>query len=255
MFIACAPILKTVTREQDTQRVRTIRHGEQAESIWDRSKHSARSWSWSTDAQDQANAELEGHEQQYVDPRFVYTEADAIEDSLIFPDEKTGEMEDHLFRPSPGVLDKLEKMVTFNPRRWAQDLDSDEEISDDELESYGDDEIIEPVQDLPEDDEDADWDAEESLEAEYVAVEEARSLMIDHFTTTTIFNTCDPDYFLSAVKNPSSLRNIPEFIAGDPAELMELLRYCMRGQKVYHDDDDFMQADFARYLERQSSKG
>jgi hypothetical protein len=62
-------------------------------------------------------------------PIYGYTDADEIEDALLFPHEASGEMKDNLFGDNPSAMDDFENGF-FNPDAFAEDLDTDEESMD-----------------------------------------------------------------------------------------------------------------------------
>ena len=91
MFKQAVPILKTLGRDPVTFRTRDINEGE--ESLWDKLQH-GKSYYVDTDtgtiAEDQ-------HQEK------VYRQADALEDSILFPDEGNA-----LFKLNSNTLAKLE---------------------------------------------------------------------------------------------------------------------------------------------------
>lgn len=165
------PVLDTITRDPITKRARDLRPGSDEESIFQRLTGSKAQHmfgnAFKTHSADDLNETL--------DPKLAYSlfynEADALEDSILFPDE---------FNPSglnPGIpefVSKISRFETEGPeiRRFMYDLDIDEDLPDDlsgeeeELNSTGDsqeyvlDSELDADHDDWEDDED-DWEDEE----------------------------------------------------------------------------------------------
>jgi hypothetical protein len=71
-------VLKTITREEKTHRVRDIKPGEVVESIWDQTTN-PRAKSMSTSTNDEPQPEAHRH--------LLYNESDALEDAVLFPEE------------------------------------------------------------------------------------------------------------------------------------------------------------------------
>lgn len=241
MFGATSHILKTLTRDPVTTRVRSIKPSEDVESMWDGLDKTARAWSWSPHSHDV----LEGVQESYK-----YTEADEIEDALLFPDEATGEMANNLFRHYPSAMELFER-DPFDARKFASDRDTDDDDDDDsEGFNYDDDEAIE-------DDGDSEWE-NESSDKEYKLVfpgeEEALDALTEHFKTTSL-GLGEPDYFLPLLRNPSKSRFIPDVLKPHPFVIMENLRGALRSQKQYDHSPAGVEADFFRHIDREKSKG
>jgi hypothetical protein len=49
MFSVCAPIFNTITRDKETARVRSIKPGEDVETMWESLDQTAKAWRWSPD--------------------------------------------------------------------------------------------------------------------------------------------------------------------------------------------------------------
>ena len=259
MFSVSAPIFKTITRDKDTDRVRSIRPGEDVETMWDNLDRSAAAWRWNPNEPGPDNV-VEG-----IDESFVYTEADEIEDSILFPEEGSGEMKDNLFRANLSHMELFEKRPSLDMRRFVRDLDSDEELSDEDG-YYSDDEPTDGDSITEEDDDEANWDTEsdemsegsddayEFITAEKAEVDEAIEALSKHFKTTSISNRANPDYFLPILKDPASAWWIPESVRTSPPDLMAALRMSMKSQKDYEDELHSIEADFFRHIDREKSK-
>ena len=99
LFKPSESILKTIHKNLETGRVHTIKPNEEAESMWDMiQKGSAKVWQVST-ASD-ADEPVEGMSDTYR-----YSEADALEDAILFPDEATGQLQNNLFKEHASALD------------------------------------------------------------------------------------------------------------------------------------------------------
>jgi hypothetical protein len=266
MFSATRHILETITRDPITERVRSIKPGEEVASMWDGLDETARSYKWAPN--DSADMD-EGFQESYA-----YTEADALEDALLFPLETNGEMADNLFRNDPSAMEVFEK-ETIDVRRFAADLDTDDESmdSDEDLDSttgYDSDlaeQARKALEALEDDDEDSDWEDEELSDdndelhnngSNFVTAEEKDA--IDR-TVDVLSNqmkksgTREPDYFLPILQNPASATEIPKAIREDPANLMQVLKNALRCQKEYDSSHMGIKADFYRHIDRQKSKG
>lgn len=126
MYKQAAPIMKTIHRDPDTFRPRDAKAGE--ETLWDLVQRS-KSQFIDTETQTVAEDQLE-----YL----FYSEADALEDYILFPDEHLEG--DTVYRPHANALEKLARKGP-NMLRFIQDLDTDEETdsSGDENELSDDD--------------------------------------------------------------------------------------------------------------------
>ncbi|KAF2126227.1 hypothetical protein P153DRAFT_378428 [Dothidotthia symphoricarpi CBS 119687] len=253
MFSQARPILATITKDPNTERCRSIKPDEQVTSMWDDLDKTAVIWEWSTQ---------HGAKETEFEPR--YTEADELEDALLFPLEATGEMADNLFRNNPSAMEIFEKQ-SIDVRTFAADLDTDDEFSGSEgdFDSDMDDEAFEDdgeLDGLEDDDNDEDWDTEEgSSDGEYGyvhkgevgAANEAIDVLTKMFKGSSFR---EPDYFLSIIRNPSKANQIPESIRNNPADFMASLRIALRSQKAYDSSHIGIEADFHRHLDRQKSK-
>lgn len=126
MYKQAAPIMKTIHRDPDTFRPRDAKAGEK--TLWDLVQRS-KSQFIDTKTQSVAEDQLE-----YL----FYSEADALEDYILFPDEHLEG--DIVYRPHVNALEKLAGKAP-NMLRFIQDLDTDEETdsSDDDEELSDDD--------------------------------------------------------------------------------------------------------------------
>ena len=142
-YNVAAPILKTLTRDQRSYRVREIKPDEDAESIYDEIHHEGTRFL------------LRGPDMQVLEkpPKFLfYDDADALEDRVLFPEEYLGEEHGLAIGADMNQMEKLEyEAPDFD--RFVHDLDSDEDVPDKE-EHTGKDEDSEG----DEDEEDDGWE-------------------------------------------------------------------------------------------------
>jgi hypothetical protein len=214
MFSATRHILESITRDPVTERVRSINPDEQVESMWDGLEKTARAYRVNP-----ANSE---EMDQGFEASYVYTEADEIEDALLFPLEATGEMADNLFRNDPSAMERFEN-GTIDVRRFAADLDTDEEPDEDFDADLDDSELDEEaLAALEDDDGDSDWGTDEEefnvgqgfiMLEEQKAVNQTVDMLAAQMKKATTF---EPDYFLPIVRNPASATNIPDVVKNDP---------------------------------------
>jgi hypothetical protein len=252
MFSATRHILQTVARDPNTEHVRSIKPDEKVESMWDSLGKTSKAF-----VRDPAGGEMvEAFAQSYF-----YTEADKLEDALLFPQEANGDMVDNLFRNDPSAMEIFEK-GTIDIRKFADDLDTDEELMgeedyEDETDSELDEEELAALED---DDGDSEWgtdDDEASIGgAQFITAEEQDAIDDTiNICSAQMKRSSAPDYFLPILRNPAGARGIPEAVKRDPSNLMHALRNAMRCLKEYDGGDMGMHADFMRHLDRQKSKG
>ncbi|KAH6625600.1 hypothetical protein C7974DRAFT_434634 [Boeremia exigua] len=216
MFSTAGPILKTLTKDPDTDRMRSIKPGENVQSIWDGLDENARAWSWSP----QSGFDKEGFEDSYK-----YTEADELEDAILFPLEESGLLPNDLYHYVPNAMEMFET-DPIDLRRFAADLDTDDEVSSSEGTDLGE----------AEDDGNPDWEDHSDPESDEDAAK-AIEILSDQFSSSLMK---DPDYFIPILRNTTSKRAqmLPLSIRTNPEELMGA---CM-------------EADFYRHIDRQKSK-
>ena len=80
-------------------------------------------------------------------------------------------------------------------------------------------------------------------------------MLSEQFNSMTIANRRSLEYHLPIIQNPSSASMVPESIRNQPSRLKETLRMSLKQQKVYLDDQDSIEADFYRHIDRKKSKG
>lgn len=264
--------MQSVTHDPKTKRVRSIRPDEDVENMWDALDQTARVWSWSP---------TDGEVVEGFMPSYTYTEADAIEDALLFPEEIDGKMKNNLYRYNPSALDHFER-GTIDVRALANDLDTDEEgdyerngdvwgdpkddLDDPELGEYA----RKALDALEDDDGNSDWstdktdtdlgtdeDDESLLGPEFItaAEEDAVDQTVDMLSARMKeFKISEPDYFLPILRDPTCAKDIPDAVKKNPANLMGSLRQSLRCLKDYDMSERGMRNDFLRYTDRQKSK-
>lgn len=153
-FNIAAPILKTVARDPDSHRVREIKPGDEAESIYNEIHHPGTQF------------KIFNEDRQVLEktPRYLfYNDIDALEDKVLFPEESNGPGNDIEIGDAFNSLVALEEKGP-DISRFVFDLDTDEELPD-RTHGCKDDGSSE---DEVEDDEDSDWEDEnEDEDADY----------------------------------------------------------------------------------------
>ncbi|KAF2498113.1 hypothetical protein BU16DRAFT_525675 [Lophium mytilinum] len=124
-FNLAGPVIKTLTRDRDTMRARTIKPGEVVESIWDEIHHPETRMR----ALDINNQEVKIEDSLMS---YLYNEADVLEDQILFPEEVLQNRKNELFKDNPNEIQKFERGPPGDLRRFVNDMDTDEELSDDE---------------------------------------------------------------------------------------------------------------------------
>jgi hypothetical protein len=254
MFSATKHILQTITRDAKTERVRSIKPDEQVQNMWDGLDSTARAYKW---------CPADGETVEIFEPSYAYTEADELEDALLFPLEANGEMANNLFHNDPSAMEIFEK-APFDVRKFAIDEDTDDELMGSDEDEYGDfdselDE--EELAALEDDDGDSEWGTDDEASEggrEFITAEEQDAIdeTIDMLAAKTKqFRIKEPDYFLPILRNPAAAKGIPDTVKNDPANLMHALRNAFRCLKEYDSSPMGIQADFMRYIDRQKSKG
>jgi len=131
MYKMMGPVIKTLTRERDTFRLREIKPGEDVMSLWDDLHHPGSSMEYGVgpDRQRQSNP---------PDSNVFYNEVDELEDAWLFPDDAGANV-------SASQLSKdMNEITTFERsgpsermfKRFVNDLDTDEELDSDREEEW-----------------------------------------------------------------------------------------------------------------------
>ena len=134
------PILSTLTRDHDSMRVRDIKPGEEVSSLFDEVTDPHQTRHMFLDG-NQPN----GHEVQELEPpaRLFYDEIDEAEDRVLFPEEY---QEDDAEIAVGDELKAMAKLEYQGPdmRRFAHDLDTDEELPEEKHRHGSDNDSEEP---------------------------------------------------------------------------------------------------------------
>ncbi|OCK76507.1 hypothetical protein K432DRAFT_335574 [Lepidopterella palustris CBS 459.81] len=246
-----SPILKTLVRDPITFRCRSIKPGEEVESIWDIINNSKSSFRGFNERNEEVamNNVLKTH---------VYNEADVFEDMILFPEESLGDMKNNLFKENPSTMVVFERAgpLVVNPRRFALDLDTDDELSDyeDETERPTDGHSLMPShkgEDETEDEgvsEDEEMDTDEESEnpmklfnekfIESMSLSKREGRMLDIANSTS--------QALSHARLPASFND---------ADYMAFMRLSLSRQTDFSDTSpENLDRDFMRYMDRQKSK-
>jgi hypothetical protein len=125
-----AHVLKTITREKATSRVRDIRPGEVVESIWDQIQDPRAKFVFSGN-----NDELRPGPPTYL----LYSESDALEDAVLFPEESQKAENAMIQHQSTQAMHAFEHEGP-SIEKFIFDLDTDEDVdaaAEDEHNHYG----------------------------------------------------------------------------------------------------------------------
>lgn len=251
MFVATRHILETITRDPDTERVRSIKPDEKVESMWDTLAESSTNFALSSNLGTEV---AQGFEASYT-----YTEADSLEDAILFPKEEDGSATNNVFQHDRNAMEIFESGA-LDIRQFANDPDTDEDMFDSDLDD--EEELSDgQLEALGDDDGDSDWGTEPSDDddgTEWVLEEENKDMNNAVDILANSFNQFiirQPDYFLSVLRDPKQAKHIPESVRKQPAILMQVARSALRRQKTYDSSFASIEADFYRHIDRQKSKG
>ncbi|KAI1456677.1 hypothetical protein F4805DRAFT_467878 [Annulohypoxylon moriforme] len=101
------PFLRSLTRDQETLRVRSIRPGEQIPSLWDDVMHPSNTF-FTADVMNKKVLETNGEVHKEASPYLFYNEADAAEDLVLFSDELISSNRNVPFREVRNSITRLE---------------------------------------------------------------------------------------------------------------------------------------------------
>lgn len=118
-----APVLKTLTVDSGSHRVRDIRKDEAVESIWDSMSSDEATFVWRN---------TDGHELHEMPKFLMYNEADALEDAILFPNDANTAFNSEPYQSVDNAVSAFESgraqdEIIF---KFAFDLDTDEEPSE-----------------------------------------------------------------------------------------------------------------------------
>ncbi|KAI0967045.1 hypothetical protein F4678DRAFT_465849 [Xylaria arbuscula] len=99
--------LRTLTRNNETMRVRSIKHGEQVKSLWDEVQSPDNIFAL-TDITNKKMTTYQGNESPNMASHMFYNEADAAEDAVLFPDELISLNRNVPFKEVSNAITRLE---------------------------------------------------------------------------------------------------------------------------------------------------
>lgn len=208
--------------------------------------------------------------------RIKYNEADALEDEILFPEEANGNQTDNLFRPDNSAMTRFEEGKIGDIRRWACDLDSDEDLADEFSDSADDGaEMYDPEAEA-----DGDWTDEDGDEyndyvsklsqgqsQELVPKSDAADKAWDEFSSkfgdylslgSGSAGRRRQHYIFDQFNDPTKkldLSCIPAEIRKSDEDVMVLMRLSLMKERDYNDmREEVMRPEWERFLNRQKSK-
>ena len=150
MYDPAAPVLKTLTRDRESQRVREIQPGEKIDSIYDDIHHEGSRFIYH-DTSKKEHSEPPAH--------LFYNQADVLQDQILFPDEYVEDSSKASVGEPANSLVRLENGPVIE--RFIYDLDTDDEDFDKPCDhSEGDEEYDEEEDEEDEIEDDYSIDAE-----------------------------------------------------------------------------------------------
>jgi hypothetical protein len=152
-----AHILKTLTRDKETNRVRDLKPGDDTSpSVYDDIHHEGTSFFYGKLESLNSHIVKRAPDQSKIPRRLFYTETDALEDEILFPEEYSSDGKQVL------AVEKLRRWEEegFSVRKFVEGwwTDSDEDSSDNENEDEEDEEDDGQDDDEYLDDEDEEYD-------------------------------------------------------------------------------------------------
>jgi hypothetical protein len=124
-----ADILKSLTRDHN-QRPRDVRPGEKAETLWDELYGGKWKMAFGKSHKTKGVRGLEEPETHKLPNGWTYSDADALEDAILFPEELTNPDAKLSVPEAPSAMDKWESSGP-KLKKFCLDLDSDEESDED----------------------------------------------------------------------------------------------------------------------------
>lgn len=242
-FKLAEPILKTLTKDPVTERVRSIRPGEEVGTLWAEIKPDHPVLQWSPDT---------GEASPQPMPTFKYTEADEIEDVYLFPEEVAGTLKNNLFKKNLNAMEKFESRPPIDIRRFAEDLDTDDSLEegdedmDDEWEST----------DTSEDEDNMELYELKPTSVPHNDVHKAIDILEKKFRAASMNMFQKPDYFIPLLKdrNAGWASQLPVSVRNSPEDLMGSIRFSLMDQKEYDPSHNSLEKDFFRHIDREKSK-
>jgi hypothetical protein len=259
MYAPSGSVLKTLCRNEETNRPRDIKQGEEIESIWDEVNHSGTTFFYSKDDdhrdQSEGNLALRRvyNERNKFPKKFFYEKADELEDAILFPEELAAKKADPLDVGNPGPIEKwiagfslkgfiegdcFELDDESESSAWMTDSDAkdeDEDLDDD------DDEDSHEFPEVGAEDDDGEHDDEHVADPADLDQEMADST-----------NDAKPEE-----KSKIGLFDIPR-AAGFSDELQEVMRkMTVRERRPSKDrrNPAVMHSEFMDFLDKEKAKG
>ncbi len=258
MYAPSRSVLKTLCRNEETNRPRDIKPGEEIESIWDEFNHPGTTFFYSKDDNhlDQSEGNL-ALRRVYNEPnkfpkKFFYEEADELEDAILFPKELADKTIDPLDVGNPGPIGKW--IASFSLKGF---IGGDCFESDDESESSA----RTADSDAENEDDEALGDEEDFREFQETRAEGDNGELDTHH----VANPADKDQEMAGSKNDAKLEeksekglfDIPRAM-GYSEELQEVMRrMTLREWRAFQDrrSPAVVHAEFMEFLDKEKAKG
>ncbi|KAL6720831.1 hypothetical protein ACLMJK_002756 [Lecanora helva] len=128
-YNSAAPILKTITHDRETFRTRDIKPGEDETSLWDVLQR-GKPIVFDPNHQPTQFRDGDGQATEELPKRLFYTEADKLEDALLFPEELAGAQKALYSGKNSDLESFADGGIAWD--RFVQDLDTDEDTSESE---------------------------------------------------------------------------------------------------------------------------
>lgn len=232
------PVMRTLTRDPDTERIRSIRPGEDVRSLTDVINDPSATFSVRNNQHEAAPHHWD---------KIKYIEADALEDEILFPEEEDEEDDDYLFRPDTSAMTQMEEGHFGDIRDFAYDLDSDEEPYDSDSDAS----------------DGSGWYSEDASDEDFEESEEAQKAFAAFSKRFQDQLSLEPGprrqhYVFDSLNDPSKpldLSLIPEHMRKTDADVMALMRLSLIKEKDYSDTSHAtMEKEFIRHIDRKKSK-
>ncbi|KAI1444975.1 hypothetical protein F5Y02DRAFT_408701 [Annulohypoxylon stygium] len=170
MYAHREPFLRTLTRNKETLRVRSIKPGEQVPSLWDEVNDPSNTF-LITDLSNKMVVESDGEKNNLSSPYLFYNEADAAEDLILFSDELISPNRNVPFKEVSNSITRLETTPTTMINVLAEGAREMSKLAKKK----------EP-HDLPDEDSDEDWCTEPESQ-----VDEEESMITTHWSLPQIW--------------------------------------------------------------------
>jgi hypothetical protein len=251
-------IFQTVTEEDGTGRIRSVRPGENVQTMADVLDKNAET------ARNQSVPESQKAADDMVKLRYEFTEADEVEDAILFPRDADSDVPNR----SPRYNTAIEKFQMGKLRAWkiGYDLSTDEESSgsdsDSESEFRSDEDEAEMNQNARLH---TDLNPERApgrvlgrdfhkhlFEADQQAHNQRSGPLVPQFDW--VAKTKDPHYFLSLLRDPAHAQLVTDGLEIPPSGFMYTLRTALRRQRIYnkkgHDVGEMIESHSQRSSDR-----